>query len=539
MTARAIRYGDEARQSLQDGLDQLANAVKTTLGPCGHNVALERKFGLPLVVNDGVTVAKDIDLADPFQNLGARLMRQAAEKAEEQTGDGTTTATVLAQAIVHEGFRNVAAGADPMAIRRGLNRARSVVDDAIRALAIPVVGTKAIAQVATISANDPAIGQLIGRVTERVGRDGAVTVEESQTLTNEVEYVEGMQTDQGYLSPYFVTNADRMEAAVDQPSILIADRKVTSLGDVVPILEKLVAAGRKDLLLIAESVEGEALATLVVNRLRGTLNVVAVKAPGFGDRRKAILGDLATVTGATVISEEVGKRLDTVELADLGAARRVVATHDRTTIIGGHGAPDRIQARVAELRAQVEAATSDFDREKLKERLAKVAGGVAVIRLGASTETELTEKKHRVEDALAATRAALEGGIVPGGGVALLRAAPLIDRLDLDGDEAVGARCLRSALTEPMRQIAANAGYDGGVVVETVRRLQKERRRPNLGFNALTGRYVDMVKAGIIDPAKVTHAALEAAVTTASMLLTTEAAITEMKAEDLEPAMRV
>jgi chaperonin GroEL len=539
MTARALRFGDEARQSLQDGIDVLANAVRTTLGPRGHNVALERKFGLPLVVNDGVTVAKEIELGDPFQNLGARLVRQAAEKAEEKTGDGTTTATVLARAIVHEGFRNVAAGADPMALRRGLNRARSVVDDAIMAAAIPVVGTRAIAQVATISANDSTIGQLIGRVMERIGRDGTVTVEESQTLTNEVEYVEGMQTDQGYLSPYFVTNADRMEAAVDQPSILIADRKVTSLGDVVPILEKLVAAGRKDLLLIAESVEGEALATLVVNRLRGTLNVVAVKAPGFGDRRKAILGDLATVTGATVISEEVGKRLDTVELADLGAARRVVVTQDRTTIIGGRGAPDRIQARVAELRAQVEAATSDFDREKLKERLAKVAGGVAVIRLGASTETELTEKKHRVEDALAATRAALEGGIVPGGGVALLRAAPLIDRLDLDGDEAVGARCLRSALTEPMRQIAANAGYDGGVVVETVRRLQKERRRPNLGFNALTGRYVDMVKAGIIDPAKVTHAALEAAVSTASMLLTTEAAITEMNAEDLEPAMRV
>jgi chaperonin GroEL len=539
MTARAIRYGDEARQSLQDGLDVLANAVRTTLGPRGHNVALERKFGLPLVVNDGVTVAKEIELADPFQNLGARLVRQAAEKAEEQTGDGTTTATVLAQAIVHEGFRNVAAGADPMAIRRGLNRARSVVDDAIMAAAIPVVGARAVAQVATISANDSTIGQLIGRVMERVGRDGAVTVEESQTLTNEVEYVEGMQIDQGYLSPYFVTDADRMEAVVDQPSILITDRKVTSLGDIVPILEKLVAAGRKDLLVIAESVEAEALATMVVNRLRGTLNVVAVKAPGFGDRRKATLVDLATVTGATVVSEETGKRLDKVELADLGAARRVVATHDRTTIIGGHGAPERIQSRTAELRAQLERATADFDRENLRERLAKLAGGVAVIRLGASTETELTEKKHRVEDALAATKAALEEGIVPGGGVALLLAAPLIDRLDLDGDEAVGARCLRLALTEPMRQIAANAGYEGGVVVETVRRLQKERRRPNLGFNALTGRYVDMVKAGIIDPAKVTHAALEAAVSTASMLLTTEAAITEMKAEDLEPAMPV
>ena len=532
MTARALRYGDDARQSLQNGLDILANAVKTTLGPRGHNVALGREYGLPLIVNDGVSVAKDIELEDPFENLGARLVRQAAEKAEEKTGDGTTTATVLAQAIVHEGFRNVAAGADPMALPRGLNRAQVAVDNAISARAIPVVGTKAIAQVATISANDPAIGHLIGGVMERVGRDGAVTVEESQTLTNEVEYVEGMQIDQGYLSPYFVTNPDRMEAVADQPSILITDRKVASLGDIIPILEKLVAAGRKDLLLVAESVEGEALATLVVNRLRGTLNVVAVKAPGFGDRRKAILGDLAIVTGATVISEEVGKRLDGVELTDLGEARRVIAAQDRTTIIEGQGDGALIKARVAELRAQVEAATSDFDREKLKERLAKVAGGVAVIRLGASTETELSEIKHRVEDALSATRAALEEGIVPGGGVALLAAAPAIDLLDLQGDEAVGARCLRRALAEPMRQIAENAGYDGGVVVETVRRLGKERRQPNLGFNALTGRYVDMVKAGIIDPAKVTHAALGAAVSTASMLLTTEAAVTEKEAED-------
>jgi chaperonin GroEL len=414
-----------------------------------------------------------------------------------------------------------------MALGRGLNRARVAVDDAISARAIPVVGTKAIAQVATISANDPAIGGLIGGVMKRVGRDGAVTVEESQTLDNEVEYVEGMQIDQGYLSPYFVTDPDRMEAVVDQPSILLTDRKVASLGDIVPILEKLIAAGQKDLVLVAETVEGEALATLVVNRLRGTVNVVAVKAPGFGDRRKAMLGDLAILTGATVVSEEVGKRLDTLELADLGAARRVVVTRDRTAIIEGKGAHEQIQARLAELRAQVETATSDFDRDKLKERLAKMAGGVAVIRLGASTETELTEIKHRVEDALAATRAALEDGIVPGGGVALLAAAPEIDRLDLQGDEAVGARCLRRALAEPMRQIAANAGYDGGMVVETVRRLSRERRRPNLGFNALTGRYVDMVKAGIIDPAKVTHAALEAAVSTAAMLLTTEAAVAE------------
>jgi chaperonin GroEL len=539
MTARTLRYGDEARQALQEGLDTLADAVKTTLGPRGHNVALGRGFGAPLIVNDGVSVAKDIELEDPFQNLGARLARQAAEKAEEQTGDGTTTATVLTQAIVREGFRNVAAGADPMALRRGINRARDVVDEAITATAIPVVGATAITQVATISANDATIGRLIGEVMERVGRDGAVTVEESQTLGNEVEYVEGMQIDQGYLSPYFVTDADRMAAAVDHPSVLVTDRKVTALADVVPILEKLVAAGRKDLFLIAEGVEGEALATLVVNRLRGTLNVVAIKAPGFGDRQKAILGDLAIVTGATVIGDETGKRLDSVELTDLGAARRVVASHDRTTIIEGGGDPTRVQARVGELRAQVEQATSSFDRDHLKERLAKLVAGVAVIRLGASTETELNELKHRVEDAIAATRAAIEGGIVPGGGVALLRAAAAVDGLNLEADEAVGARCLQRALTEPMRQIAVNAGYDGGVVVETVRRLGKHGRRPNVGFNARTGRYVDMVKAGIVDPAKVTRAALDAAASTASMLLTTEAAVTEEQPEGRDVAIGV
>jgi chaperonin GroEL len=539
MTARALLYGDDAREALLQGLDILADAVKTTLGPRGHNVALGRPFGVPLVVNDGVSVAKEIELEDPFQNLGAHLARQAAEKAEEQTGDGTTTATVLAQAIVREGFRNVAAGADPMALRRGLNRARMVVDDAISARAIPVVGRKAINQVATISANDAGIGRLVGGVMERVGRDGAVTVEESQTLANEVEHVEGMQVDQGYLSPFFVTDPARMEAVLDQPSILLTDRRLSSLADIVPILEKLVAAGRKDLLVIAENVEGEALATLVVNRLRGTLNVVAVKAPGFGDRRKVMLGDLAIVTGATVVSEEIGKKPDTVELTDLGAARRVVVTRDRTTIIEGRADPAQVEARTAEVRAQLEQATSGFDREKLNERLAKLSGGVAVIRLGASTETELSELKHRVEDALAATRAAIEDGIVPGGGVALLGALPEIDRLDLEGDEAVGARCLQRALTEPMRQIAVNAGYDGGVVVATVRRLRKERRRPALGFNALTGRYVDMVKAGIIDPAKVTRAALSAAVSTASMVLTTEAVVTEKPAEDRESAFAV
>ncbi len=534
MTARMVIYGDEARQALKDGLDVLAGAVRTTLGPKGRNVALDRAFGVPLVVNDGVTVAKDIELKDPFQNLGARLVREAAEKAEEATGDGTTTATVLAQSIVDVGFRNVAAGANPMAMKRGLDRARVAVDEAITAEAIPVEGRAAIAQVATISANDPAIGDLIAEVMDRVGRDGVVTVEESKTLANEVEYVEGMQFDRGYLSPYFVTNADRMEAVLDEPSILVTDRRISAIPDILPTLEKLITAGRKDLFLVAEDVEGEALATLVVNRLRGLINVLAVKAPGFGDRRKEMLRDLAIMAGATVISEELGRRLDSVELADLGAARRVVATRDQVTIVEGRGEPGQIKGRVAEIRAQLEQTTSDYDREKLQERLAKLAGGVAVIRVGASTEVELKERKHRVEDALAATRAALEQGIVPGGGIALLGAVPAIAALGLEGDERVGGECLRRALEEPTRRIAENAGHDGAVVVDTIRRLQSERNQPRLGFDALTAEYVDMVEAGIVDPAKVTHAALEAAVSAASMMLTTEAMVAELPARETE-----
>jgi chaperonin GroEL len=529
-----IIYGDEARQALKDGLDVLAGAVRSTLGPKGRNVALDRKFGLPLVVNDGVTVARDIELKDPFQNLGARLVREAAEKAEEATGDGTTTATVLAQSIVDVGFRNVAAGANPMAMKRGLDRARVAVDEAITAEAIPVEGRAAIAQVATISANDPAIGDLIAEVMDRVGRDGVVTVEESKTLANEVEYVEGMQLDRGYLSPYFVTNADRMEAVLDEPSILVTDRRITAIPDILPTLEKLITAGRKDLFLVAEDVEGEALATLVVNRLRGLINVLAVKAPGFGDRRREMLRDLAIMAGATVISEELGRRLDSVELADLGAARRVVATKDQVTIVEGRGDREQIRGRVAEIKAQLEKTTSDYDREKLQERLAKLAGGVAVIRVGAGTEVELKEKKHRIEDALSATRAALEQGVVPGGGVALLGAMPVIATLGMDGDERVGGECLRRALEEPTRRIAENAGHDGAVVVDTIRRLQVERSQPRLGFNALTGEYVDMVEAGIVDPAKVTHAALGAAVSAASMMLTTEAMVAEQPAREGE-----
>jgi chaperonin GroEL len=536
VTVRAIRYADEAREGLLHGIDTLADAVKATLGPRGHNVALERRFGLPLVVNDGVTVAKEIDLEDPFEIAGASLVRQAAEKAEERTGDGTTTATVLAQAIVHEGFRNVAAGADPMALRRGLEHARRIVDEHIDAAAIPVRGKRAIGQVAAISAHDEELGRLIGNVMARVGPDGAVSVEESQTIADQVEYGKGLEIEQGYLSPYFVTDADRMEAVVERPAILITDKRLAVLDDILPILDKLIASGRKDLVVVAQDVSGEALATLVVNRLRGTLNVIAVKAPGFGERRAAALGDLATITGSSLISEELGKRADRLALDDLGSARRVVSTRERTTIIDGGGRRAAIDSRIAELRAQLAEAEREFDREDLRKRLAKLTGGVAVLRIGGSTETELTEKRHRVEDAVSAARSALEGGIVPGGGVVLLAAAEALDGLDLPPEEAIGVRCLGRALTEPMRQIAVNAGFDGGVVVETVRRLRKGGRRPRLGFDADRGRYVDMVKAGIVDPANVTHAALDAAVSTAAMVLTTEAVVVEPNPDQESPS---
>jgi len=528
MPAKQLLFREDARRALKRGIDILADAVKTTLGPKGRNVALDKKFGAPSVTHDGVTVAKEIELKDPFENMGAQLLKEAATKTNDVAGDGTTTATVLAQAIVNEGLRNVAAGANPMLLKRGLDRAVQVVVEEIKRQAVPVSGKEDIAHVAAISAADQEIGNLIAEVMDKVGKDGVITVEESKGLRFEIEYVEGMQFDRGYISPYFITNPDRMEAVIENPYILITDKKISAISDLLPLLESMLQTGRKDLVVIAEDVEGEALATLVVNKLRGTLNCLAVKAPGFGDRRKEMLRDIAILTGGQVISEETGRRLDSATVADLGQARRVVATKDETTIIEGRGDPAQIQARIKQIRAQIEETTSDYDREKLQERLAKLAGGVAVIKVAASTETELKEKKHRVEDALSATRAAVEEGIVPGGGVALLNAAQALDQLQLSGDEQTGVNILRRALEEPLRQIAENAGEDGSVIVGEVRRRQKESGNRNLGFDVMTGEFVDMVARGIIDPAKVTRTALENAVSIAGMILTTEALVTEV-----------
>ncbi|OGN83283.1 MAG: chaperonin GroL [Chloroflexi bacterium GWC2_73_18] len=527
MTAKLVIYDEEARRALKSGIDALAGAVKTTLGPKGRNVALDKKFGAPTVTHDGVTVARDIELEDPFENMGAQLLKEAATKTEDVAGDGTTTATVLAQAILHDGFKNVAAGANPMQMKIGLEKATHAVVEAVKKAAIPVKGKAEIAQVASISANDPEIGDLIADVMDKVGKDGVITVEESKTLAYETEYVEGMQFDRGYISGYFVTNPDRMESVLEEPRILITDKKISAIVDILPLLEKLMQVGKKDLLIIAEDVDGEALATLVVNKLRGIINVLAVKAPGFGDRRKEMLRDVAVLTGGKVISEELGRKLDQALPEDLGSARKIVATKDETTLIEGKGDASEIQGRMKQIKAQIEETTSDYDKEKLQERLAKLAGGVAVIKVGAGTEVELKEKKHRVEDALSATRAAVEEGIVPGGGVVLLNAVKALEPLKLEGDAAVGVTILRRALEEPMRQIAINGGYDGSVVIETVRRFQKERKNPNLGFDVLDGVYKDMVKAGIVDPAKVTHSAVENASSIAAMVLTTEAMVTE------------
>ncbi|GAP62092.1 chaperonin GroEL [Ardenticatena maritima] len=528
--AKQIKFSEEARRELKRGVDTLANAVKTTLGPKGRNVALDKKWGGPTVTHDGVTVAKEIELEDPFANMGAQMLKEAATKTNDVAGDGTTTATVLAQAIVNEGLKNVAAGANPMLLKRGIEKAAARVAEYIREIAVDVESRDDIAHVATISAGDPAIGQLLADVMEKVGKDGVITVEESKTgLDMEVEYVEGMQFDRGYISPYFVTDADRMEAVLENPYILIHDKKISSAQDLVPVLEKVLQSGNRNLLIIAEDVDGEALATLVLNKLRGTFNVVAVKAPGFGERRKAMLQDIAILTGGTVISEELGRKLESATLADLGRAEKVVVTKDDTTIVGGKGKPEDIKARINQIKAQIETTTSDYDREKLQERLAKLAGGVAIIRVGAATETELKEKKHRVEDALSATRAAVEEGIVPGGGVTLLTAQKVLDdNLGLEGDEATGVKIVRRALEEPLRQLAANAGLDGAVVVGEVRRLQAEKNTPYIGFNVLTGEYVDMVKAGIIDPAKVTRSALLNAASIGAMILTTEALVTDL-----------
>jgi chaperonin GroEL len=525
--AKLIAYDEEARAHLKRGIDALADAVSTTLGPKGRNVALDKKYGAPTVTHDGVTVARDIELDDPFENMGAQLLKEAATKTEDVAGDGTTTATVLAQAIINEGLKNVAAGANPMQMKIGIDAAEKALSAAVKALSVPVKGHDEIAQVASISAADREIGDLIADVFDKTGKDGVITVEESKTMAFETEYVEGMQFDRGYISPYFVTDTTRMEAALDEPFLLITDKKISAIADIVPALEKVLQAGKKEMLIIAEDVDGEALATLVVNKLRGIINVLAVKAPGFGDRRKEMLRDIAILTGGQVISEEVGRKLDSVELTDLGRARRVVSNKDNTTIIEGRGDQATIDGRMKQIKAQIEETTSDYDREKLQERLAKLAGGVAIIKVGAGTETELKEKKHRVEDALSATRSALEEGIVPGGGVALLNVQKSLDGIKLEGDAQTGVNIVRNALEVPLRKLAENAGLDGNVVLENVRRLQAEKQSNTLGFNVMTGEYVDMLEAGIIDPAKVTRSAIENAASIGSMVLTTEAMITD------------
>ena len=528
---KQLAFDVEARRKLKIGVDTLAEAVKTTLGPKGRNVALDKKYGAPTVSHDGVTVAKEIELPDPFENMGAQLLKEAATKTNDIAGDGTTTATVLAQAIVTEGLKNLAAGANPMIINRGLAKATQAVVQAIKDMAVPVQGREEIANIATISAADKEIGTLIADVMDKVGKDGVITVEESRGLQFETDFVEGMQFDRGYSSPYFVSNADRMVAEIEEPFILITEKKLSAINDIVPVLENLIQQGQKNLVIIAEEVEGEAQATLVVNKMRGVLNVLAVKAPGYGDRRKEMLKDIAVLTGGTVISDELGRKLDSITVADLGRARRVVSDKDNTTVIEGHGSNDEIQGRMKQIKAQIDDTTSDYDREKLQERLAKMSGGVAVIKVGAATDTELKEKKHRVEDALSATRAAIEEGIVPGGGVALLEAAKALDDVKLEGDEATGVTILRRALEEPIRQIAANAGYEGSVIVEQVRRRNAEKGTKTVGFDVVREDYVDLVEVGIIDPAKVTRSAVENATSIAGMILTTEALVTDIPEE--------
>jgi len=534
---KVLEFNETARRSLKEGVDTLANAVKTTLGPKGRNVALDKKFGAPTVTHDGVTVAKEIELEDNFANMGAQLLKEAATKTNDAAGDGTKTATVLAQAIVHEGMRNVAAGANAMLLKQGIDKAADEIVAKIGDLATEVKGKEEIAQVASISAADPEIGQLIAEVMEKVGKDGVITVEESKGLQFETEYTEGMQIDRGYISPYFVTNTERMEAEFDDPYVLITDKKISAIQDILPTIETVARMG-KPLVIIAEDVDGEALATLVVNKLQGRFQSLAVKAPGFGDRRKEMLRDIATLTGGEVISEEVGRKLDSVQVEDLGSARRIVSTKDDTTFVEGQGDSAAIKGRADQIRAQIETTTSDFDREKLQERLAKLAGGVAVIKVGAATETELKEKKHRVEDALSATRAAVEEGIVPGGGVTLINAIGVLDNVEAEGDIKTGVNILRRALEEPLRGIATNAGKDGSVVIEMVRRLQQEKKDPNLGYDVIKDEYVNMLDAGIIDPAKVTRSAVENATSIAGMILTTEALISDKPEEKgAAPAM--
>ncbi|WP_270400069.1 chaperonin GroEL [Mitsuokella multacida] len=519
--AKQILFDEEARRALGRGVDALANAVKVTLGPKGRNVVLDKKFGAPTITNDGVTIARDIELEDPFENMGAQLVKEVATKTNDIAGDGTTTATLLAQAMIHEGMKNVAAGANPMIIKKGIDEAVKTLVDEIKAKAKKVEGQADIAQVATISSANEETGKLIAEAMEKVGKDGVITVEESKTMRTNLSVKEGMQFDRGYISPYLVTDTDKMEATLDDPYILITDRKISAINDILPILEQVVKAG-KQLAIIAEDVDGEALTTIVVNKLRGTFKALAVKAPGFGDRRKAMLQDIATLTGGTVISEELGRKLDSVTLADLGQAHKMVSTKDETTIIGGKGNKEAIAERVAQIKQQISQTTSDFDREKLQERLAKLSGGVAVIEIGAATEVEMKDKKYRIEDALNATRAAVEEGIVAGGGTTFLDILSALDKLEVEGDEKVGVNIVKRAIEEPVRQIAQNAGLEGSVVVENVKKAGT-----GIGFNALKNEYVDMLQAGIVDPAKVTRSALQNAASIASMVLTTETLVAD------------
>lgn len=524
--AKQILFNEEARRSLERGVNALADAVKVTLGPKGRNVVLKKKFGAPTITNDGVTIARDIELEDPFENMGAQLVKEVSIKTNDVAGDGTTTATVLAQAMINEGMRNVAAGANPMVLKKGIKKAVDVLVDELKNVSQKVETKAAKAQVASISAADDEIGNLIADAMEKVGDDGVITVEESKTMETHLETVEGMQFDRGYISPYMATDADKMEAVLSNPYVFITDRKITMIADIMPVLEKVVQNGG-ELLIIAEDVEGEALATLVVNKLRGTFKAVAVKAPGFGDRRKAMLQDIATLTGATVISEEVGRKLDSASMADLGRAGQVRVTKELTTIVDGLGDKDAIAARVAQIRAQIPETTSDFDKEKLQERLAKLAGGVAVIKVGAATEVELKDKKLRIEDALNATRAAVAEGIVAGGGTALLQVQPALAKIKATGDEKTGVEIVKRAIEEPVRQIAYNAGLEGAVIVDTIKRSRK-----GYGFNALTEEYVDMIEAGIVDPTKVTRSALQNAASIASMVLTTESIVADKPAKE-------
>ncbi len=536
--AKQLVFSEEAHRKLKIGIDTLATAVATTLGPKGRNVALDKKFGAPTITHDGVTVAKEIELKDPYENMGAQLLKEAATKTNDIAGDGTTTATVLAQTIVNEGLKMVAAGANPMLLKHGIEAATEAIVASIKKQAVEVKDKNDIAHVAAISAADTEIGELIAEVMDKVGKDGVITVEESKGLAFEKEYVEGMQFDRGYISPYFVTNPETMEAVIEEPYILIHDKKISAASDIVPILEKLVQKGKRDLVVIAEDMDGEALATLVLNKLRGMFNLLAVKAPGFGDRRKAMLQDIAILTGGTVITEELGRKLESVTIEDLGRAGKVIADKDNTTIIEGQGDEKEIKGRIEQIKAEMENTTSDYDREKLQERLAKLAGGVAIIRVGAGTEVELKEKKHRVEDALSATRAAVEEGIVPGGGVALINAIPALDKIKMEyDDEQMGVNIVRRALEAPMRGIVENAGMDGAVVIETVRARQKEEKNKAIGYDVLAQEYTDMVKRGIIDPAKVTRSAVQNAASIAAMILTTEALVTDIPEKKETPPM--